>query len=88
MGISADTKEESLKFAKKLKIPFPLLSDPGMHVMSAYGVGDAKRDIAVPAVFMVNRDGTVIWRYIGESIVDTSTAKDLLEVIDTQLPKG
>jgi peroxiredoxin len=84
VGISADTKEESLEFADKLKIPFPLLSDTGMRVMSAYGVADTKRDIAVPAVFIVNRDSTVIWRYVGDSITDTPSAKKLLEVIDTQ----
>ena len=87
VAISADPQEESLKLAESLKVPFPLLSDHGMQVMSAYGVADAKRDIAVPALFILNRDGMVIWERVGESIADTPSVEKLLKVIDTHLPR-
>jgi len=85
LAISADSLQQSATFADKLKAPFPMLSDPGMDVMSAYGVADAKRDIAVPALFVVSRGGIIVWRHVGESITDRPSYKELLRVIENML---
>ena len=37
LGVSADGGESHRKFAKKYKLPFPLLSDADRKVMKAYG---------------------------------------------------
>ena len=42
LGISPDGEESHRKFAKKYKIPFTLLSDPGKKVMTAYGAWGEK----------------------------------------------
>jgi len=82
--ISVDSPEESLKLARKQKINFPLLSDPGRRVISKYGVADADADIAVPSVFLVGKDGTIQWRHVGEFIGKRPLPRTLLEEIDTK----
>lgn len=37
LGVSPDTGESHAKFAKKYRLPFPLLSDPDKKVMTKYG---------------------------------------------------
>ena len=42
LGVSPDSGESHQKFARKYKLPFPLLSDPDKKVMSAYGAWGEK----------------------------------------------
>ncbi len=37
-GVSVDSPARHEKFIKKYQLPFPLLSDPGKEIVSAYGV--------------------------------------------------
>ena len=37
LGVSADDADSHERFAAKYRLPFTLLSDPGHHVMRAYG---------------------------------------------------
>jgi peroxiredoxin Q/BCP len=42
LGVSPDPGEAHQKFAKKYRLPFPLLSDPDKKVMSRYGAWGEK----------------------------------------------
>jgi thioredoxin-dependent peroxiredoxin len=43
LGVSADDATSHGRFAAKYRLPFPLLSDPGRRMMTAYGAyGDKK----------------------------------------------
>ncbi len=64
MAISADSVSTSRALAAQLKIPFPLLSDPKLRAIRAYGVREGGHHNAVPAVFVIRRDGKVAWRKI------------------------
>ncbi len=68
VGISADPVAKSAALAAKHGINFPLLSDEDLAAATAYGIVDADRDIAVPAVFVVKKDGTIAWRYVGDRV--------------------
>lgn len=59
-GISADSIESHVRFARELDLPFKLLSDPRMNVIRRFdaAAGDRARRVVV----VVGRDGTV--RYI------------------------
>ncbi len=85
VGISADSAQDSRKLASELKIPFPLLSDTKRNVISMYGVADARAPIAVPCVVLIDREGAIVWKQIGEWVFSRPSAHDLLEVIDTTL---
>ena len=67
--------------AADLNLPFDLLHDKGLHVANAYGVVMEGRDIAVPSVFIVNRQGVVSFSYIGENMSDRPTVRTLLDLI-------
>ena len=38
-------------------------------------------ELAVPATFIVRRDATIAWRYIGETQADRPSAEELLEQV-------
>lgn len=40
---SCDTAEDNKKFAEKLELDYPILSDPGRKVAEAFGVVSAKQ---------------------------------------------
>ncbi len=63
----------------RLALKMPLLADPGMKVIRAYGVAMKGREIAVPSVFIVGQDRQVLYRHVGESMTDRPEADELLE---------
>ena len=79
MAISADPPEDSAEFIAEDEITVPLLSDPGLVAISAYGVAMDGNDIAVPAVFVVKQDRTIVWSYVGENMADRPDSAGLLE---------
>lgn len=66
LAISTDTVEDAARLARRRKIDFPLLADPELSVIDAYGLrhekGGPYGDVARPAVFILDRDGRVAWR--------------------------
>jgi peroxiredoxin Q/BCP len=56
-GISADSLDSHIRFARELDLPFKLLSDPRLSVARNYGVADGDR--ARRAVVVVGRNGVV-----------------------------
>jgi peroxiredoxin Q/BCP len=58
-GISVDTPEANRRFADAMRLPYPLLSDPGGHVARAYGVfGPA--GFASRTTFYIGTDGRIL----------------------------
>ncbi len=53
-------------------IEYPLLADPDLAVIDAYGVrhpdgvGEG-RDIARPAIFLIDRQGRIAWRQLTDN---------------------
>ena len=83
LAISVDTPEESRGLARQLGgVSFPLLSDPDLQVAMQWGVAMEGRDIAVPATFIVAPGGRIMWREVGENMVDRPTARRLLWQLD------
>jgi thioredoxin-dependent peroxiredoxin len=65
LGISPDTPAKLAKFRDKENITFPLLSDPGRTVLSAYGAYGEKMNYGkktlgvIRSTFVIGADGTV-----------------------------
>ena len=85
IGISTDPIDQSIEFAQRKKIAFPLLTDEGVAVSNAYGVAMEGMDIAVPAALVVMPDRTIFWKEVGESMAATESAKAILEQVDLAL---
>jgi len=66
LGISVDPPERSLEIAEANGLEFRLLSDPDLRVIDRFGLrhpdGGLDGDIARPAVFILDREGRVVWR--------------------------
>lgn len=67
---------------KRLSLAFPLLSDPDLQAIRAYGVEDVGNDISLPATVVVKQDGTVQWVYVGDRPSDRPILDDVLAVLD------
>jgi peroxiredoxin len=78
-AVSVDEEQESAVFASEIGIDFPLLRDADLKIATAYGVAMAGKDIAVPAVFVIRKDGKIHWRKVGESVTDRPSVSDILE---------
>ena len=88
VAISVDPLEDAQRLSEKLKIPFLLLSDPDMDVISAYGVMDKENDTAVPSVFVINQQGNIIWKHVGEAIFLRPTSKKIIQEISAAVKDG
>lgn len=67
LAVSVDPVDRNVELSGELGLEFALLSDPRAEVIDAYGVlhaegGMGGTDIARPALFIVDRDGTIAWK--------------------------
>ena len=72
LGVSMDDIETQTRFAKELKLPFPLLADPEGEAAKAYGV--AAEGYAKRVSFVIGPDGVVKAVFEGAEALDPSSA--------------
>lgn len=60
--ISVDSIESHASWAHEMKFPFPLASDPQLTVAKQYGSSNPSRPFASRTVFVIGKDGTILWR--------------------------
>ena len=87
IAISADTPDDNREFATKLGAAFPMLSDEKLTAIQHFGVLEADHDIAVPACFILDENGEVVWQKIGDSIQDrvyVETVENAVKELRTQ----
>ena len=58
--ISIDDPQTNKEFAESLDADFPLLSDPGKSVASAYGVINDERPVPFRWTFIIGPDGKIL----------------------------
>jgi peroxiredoxin len=65
---------------ERAQVPYPVLSDADHGVSQAYGVYDLLGDgLAAPAVFVIDRDGRVVWSQVGQRFQEPVPAATILE---------
>lgn len=83
VAISNECRELTAKMKQELGITYPMLSDTSRTVITDYGVFHDKeakgRPIARPAAFVIDGNGIIGYRYVGESQLDRPLADDLLQ---------
>lgn len=84
IAISVDTPEQSRDLAKKAGYTFPILSDRDRAVTRQYdlihkGAGIGGADVARPAEFLLDRNGTVRWRNLTEDYRVRARPEEILE---------
>lgn len=82
-----DDPADSKALAEKLKLGFPLVSDPKRELVKAWGLFDPGNDIAWPAVYVIRADGTVAWRRFLEGYKTRPPPKEILAAVDAAAKK-
>ncbi len=80
IAISADAAHDTATFGKKEGIVIPLLSDPELKVIGAYGLIHKDNDISLPATVIIDQTGNIRWQYVGKTMMDRADAMTLLKV--------
>ena len=71
LAISVDNLGEATEIAEKVGIPFPVLYDPVGDVPKTYMVyGLVEAGRAAPSTFILDKDGVIRWKYVGDDISD------------------
>jgi len=87
-AISVDSVETNHGHARKMGFTFPLLSDADASVIRRYdvlhrGAGPKNNDIARPAEFYVDANGTVQWVNLTGNIAVRARPEQALSAIDS-----
>ena len=90
LAVCVDPIAENNRLAEKLQLEFPILSDPELKVIDAFGVrhhqamtASGSSDIARPAVFILDRKGVVRWRHLTNNWRVRVRPETILEQLDT-----
>ena len=71
LAISTDDLEGAGWAVNQQCLEFPVLYDPEATVVKQYGVFNAADEgKALPATFVIDKDGYVRWQYLGKSTTD------------------
>lgn len=87
VGVSADDHESHKKFRAKYKLPFPLIADPDMSIIKAYGVWGKKKFMGreyngiLRTTFIISENGDI------EKILTKVKTKDHADQILAEMGK-
>ena len=81
VAVSSDEAAETAEWAKDKGIDLVFASDPGGRVIGDWGLREEGETRSVPATFIVDRQGRIRFRQIGESLTERAEIDDLLSAI-------
>jgi peroxiredoxin len=76
-GISVDPPPNNAAMVGKLRLPFPLLSDPEGELARLFGLWDADEGVAVPSIVVVDQSAEVRYLYTGSDFADRPTDEEV-----------
>lgn len=82
-AISVDPPRRNARMVGKLRLTFPVLSDPKGEVARAYDLWNEKENVAIPAVVVVDRSGEVSYLYAGQDFADRPTDGEVFSALDS-----
>jgi peroxiredoxin len=81
-----DPIETNARLARQAQIEYPLLSDPDMRLIDAYGLrhreGHDGEDIALSASILIDGGGIVRWTSVSRNVRLRPTPGEVLAAID------
>jgi peroxiredoxin len=64
-GVNPASAAAHAAYAERLRLPFPLLSDPGLTIARAYGALRPDGITIARSVVLIERDGTIVYSQAG-----------------------
>lgn len=87
LAITVDDVATNAALTAKLGLSFPILADPELATIRAWGVEHQGEGIALPATLVVDRQGRIAWAYVGDAPGDRPLVEQVEAVLDA-LPAG
>jgi peroxiredoxin Q/BCP len=88
VGIVVDPVETNAQFSRDAGLDFPILADPDLRTIDAYGLrhagGHDGRDIALSASVLIDADGIVRWTRVTPNFRIRPLPDDILAAVDAQ----
>ena len=81
IALSADAPADGQKVASELNLTYPILSDVYKNYIRQYGVLHPSEGIARPSMFLVNKEGKIVWKYVGMEASDRPPMDTVLQQI-------
>jgi peroxiredoxin len=86
LAVSVDPPGRSFQVVSKYSLNFPILGDVNREVIREYGLVHAKgapdgSDIAIPSMFLLDREGRIVWRRVSSRIQDRVDPQEVLTKI-------
>ena len=85
VAISAEPADIE-KARAKTGVSFPLYADPDRSAIKAWGTHDADNDISLPATFVVDTEGMVVFRHVGKDQTDRPPQSSILDALRALQP--
>ncbi|GIW42338.1 MAG: hypothetical protein KatS3mg076_2915 [Candidatus Binatia bacterium] len=85
LAVVVDPPETNAKVVADLGLEYRVLSDPELRVIDAYGLrhaGTPAGDIARPASFLLDSNGTIRWRNLTENYRVRPSPETILRELD------
>ena len=92
LALSPDDTEGGQKMVDRVTLEaggppdFPLLADPDFSVINRYGVFNPEafngRQVPHPAVFVIDRSGTVTWKFLDTDARIRAENEDILKALE------
>ena len=75
-----------MRVVSAAKLPFPILADSDRKLITQLGIlhhggGPGGADIAMPALFLVDRGGRIVWQRVAHSVVDRPDPQLVLDAV-------
>jgi peroxiredoxin Q/BCP len=81
LGVSADSLASHASWAGEMKFPFALVSDPDLSIAAMYGSTLPGRPFAARTVFVIGKDGTVMYRELKFGALNEDAYRQLAEAV-------
>ncbi len=84
-AVAPQAVEINAQLKERRKLNFPLLADPNLETIRAWGLFDLEdekgRLIPYPATVIVNRQREIVWSHVGKTTRDRPTPDELLAAV-------
>ncbi len=91
VSIGTDRERPLKRLADKENYKFSIIADEQAKISKDYNVfgkpidfDTIKIELAIPSTYLIDRNGKIVWRYIGTK-TDRPKIQDILNAIDTYL---
>ncbi|MFO0839393.1 MAG: redoxin domain-containing protein [Phycisphaerae bacterium] len=91
LTVCVDSPQQNADVVTRQRLPFSILSDEQRRVVREFGVlhekgGPQGQDIAIPAHFLIDREGRIVWRYVATRAQSRPSPQTLLDEIRRRFP--